>query len=170
MATRKPTARAAAPAKAPKAEKPAAPAAKAGPAPKKPAEKEASTPKKPAPRADFGAPVDAFFAKQPPHLRPILDALRALVEEVAPDAVGSLKWGMPFYTAGGGMLCALGAHKAHVNLILSGPPGTFDDPKGVLVGDGKTGKHLKLTSLDQLPKADAKKWLKQAAALARKNG
>jgi hypothetical protein len=46
---------------------------------------------------------------------------------------------MPFYTLDGGMMCAIGAHKAHVNLILSGPPGAFDDPEGRLTGDGKTG-------------------------------
>jgi len=28
---------------------------------------------KPVPRADFGAPIDGFFAKQPAHLRAILD-------------------------------------------------------------------------------------------------
>ncbi len=46
-------------------------------------------------RADFGAPVDPFFAKQPPHLRAVLGALRKLVEEAAPEATGSIKWGMP---------------------------------------------------------------------------
>jgi len=47
--------------------------------------------KKPAPRADLGAPVDGFFARQPPHLRPVLDELRALVAEAAPDAESSIK-------------------------------------------------------------------------------
>ena len=124
--------------------------------------------KKPAPRADLGAPIDGFFAKQPPHLRPILDALRGLVQQAAPDAESSLKWGMPFFTVGGGTMCAIGAHKAHVNLILSGPPGTFADPEGRLVGEGKTGRLLKLTTLADLPRAAVKGWLKTAAALARK--
>src|SRR5688572_20952848 len=85
--------------------------------------------KKPPPRADFGKPVDGFFAKQPPHLRPILDALRKLVEEAAPDAQASLKWGNAFYTLNGKMLFGLSAHKAHVNLILAGPADAFDDPE-----------------------------------------
>jgi uncharacterized protein YdhG (YjbR/CyaY superfamily) len=50
------------------------------------------------PRADFGQPIDEFLAKQPAHLRVILDALRALVAEAAPTAPAALKWGMPFYT------------------------------------------------------------------------
>lgn len=119
------------------------------------------------PRADFGAPIDGFFAKQPEVLRAVLVELRAMVEAAAPEAESALKWGMPFYSVGGNMMCALGAHKAHVNLILSGPPGTFADPKGLLVGDGKTGRHLKLTKLADLPRAEVKAWLKTAAERAR---
>jgi hypothetical protein len=127
----------------------------------------APAPKKLAPRADLGQPVDGFFRKQPPHLRPITDALRALVEEAAPDASSSIKWGMPFYEIGAGMMCAIGAHKSHVNLILSGPPGTFDDPDGRLAGDGKTGRHLKVTRLDELPYDHVRRWLRTAAERAR---
>jgi hypothetical protein len=118
-------------------------------------------------RADLGAPVDGFFARQPPALRPITDALRTLIAAVVPTAAASIKWGMPFYTLDGGMMCAIGAHRAHVNLILSGPPDSFDDPEGRLTGDGKTGKHLKLHSLDDLPKAAARRWIATAARNAR---
>ena len=52
-------------------------------------------------REDFGAPIDGYFAKQSPHLREILETLRTLVEEAAPDASAALKWGMPVYTVGG---------------------------------------------------------------------
>ena len=123
--------------------------------------------KKFATRADFGAPIEGFLAKQPAHLRSILDELRALVDEVAPAAESSLKWGMPFYTLNGAMLCALAGHKSHVNLILSGPPGTFADPENRLSGDGKTGRHLKLTSLDELPHDAVRAWLRTAAEVTR---
>lgn len=140
--------------------------AKKVPAKKKPTAKKA-TPTRPAPRADLGAPIDGFFEKQPPALRAILDTLRALVRDAAPDAESAIKWGMPFFSIGGAMMCALGAHKAHVNLILWGPPDAFDDPDGRLAGDGKTGRHLKLTKLDELPRASVRTWLRAAAALAR---
>jgi hypothetical protein len=148
--------------------KPAAAKAKAKPKPvKKPAaaKKKPATPmaKKFGTRADLGAPVDGFFAKQPPALRPITLALRALIEDTVPGAVSSIKWGMPFYTLDGGMMCAIGAHRSHVNLILAGPPGSFEDPEGRLTGDGKTGKHLKLQSLDDLPQAAARAWIATAA-------
>lgn len=159
-------------AKKPASNKPAAkrPAAKEAaakkPAAKKPAAKKLA-PGKPAPRADFGAPIDGFFAKQPPQLRSILETLRAMVEEAAPDADASLKWGMPFYTVGGGMMCALTAHRSHVNLVLSGPPDAFADPDGRLEGAGKTGRHLRLTSVGELPRAAVAGWLRTAAGLAR---
>jgi hypothetical protein len=132
---------------------------------KKPAAKK--TAMKHGPRADFGKPIDGFFAKQPAALRPLLEELRRMVEKAAPDAESSIKWGMPFYTIGGAMMCALGGHKSHVNLILAGPPGAFRDPEGRLSGVAKGGRHLKLTGLDDLPRAAVRGWLKTAADLAR---
>jgi hypothetical protein len=118
-------------------------------------------------RPDLGAPVDGFFAKQPPALRAILDELRALVGEAAPDATSTIKWGMPFYSVGGHTVCALAAFKAHVNLILPGAPGTLADPDGLLQGDGKTGRHLKIRSITELPRAAVRRWLGTTAERAR---
>jgi len=140
--------------------------AKKAPAKKAPAKKVAAR----APvarRADFGAPIEGFFAKQPAHLRDVLDTLRKLVMAAAPDATASLKWGMPFFAIGETMICAIAGHKAHVNLILPGAPGTFDDPRGLLVGDGKTGRHAKFLKLADVPTAIVRGWLKTAVANAR---
>jgi hypothetical protein len=154
------------------------PAPRKKPAPKVKKKASATRPKKkPAPRApaaravaarraDYGAPVDGFFAKQPAALRAILDELRGLVQDAAPDAAASLKWGMPFFARGDEMMCALAAFKSHVNLILPGPPGTYADPDGRLEGDGKTGKHLKLRALAELPRETVRGWLRTAAARA----
>ncbi len=135
--------------------------------PKRTVAKKKAPSTKPAPRADLGLPIDGFFAKQPAHLRPIVDELRKLVESAAPDADSSLKWGMPFYTIDGTTMCAIAGHKSHVNLILSGPPGTYDDPEGLLTGEGKTGRHLKLKTLDDLPRDAVRGWLRTASKLAR---
>jgi hypothetical protein len=137
---------------------------KKAPSKKAPAKKQAA--RRFAPRADLGAPVDGFFRKQPSPLREILEELRRLVDEVVPGAVSAIKWGNPFYTLDGTTICALGAHKSHVNLILAGPPGTFDDPHQRLSGEGKTGRHLKLTSLAQLPRDEVRGWLRSATKLA----
>lgn len=127
----------------------------------------APAPMKHGPRTDFGKPIDSFFDKQPGPLRAILVELRAMIEKTAPDATASIKWGMPFFQLGNKMFVALGAHKAHVNLILAGPPGAFKDPRGLLTGDGKTGRHLKLADVSKLPRSDVQSWLKTAATIAR---
>jgi hypothetical protein len=118
-------------------------------------------------RADLGAPVDGYFQKQAPPKRAILDELRAAVDRAGPDAAGALKWGIPFYTIGGHMFCAMAGHAAHVNLILPGPPGTYPDPDGILEGGGKTGKHLKVRPGETIPAAQVKAWLGIAATRAR---
>jgi hypothetical protein len=118
-------------------------------------------------RADLGAPIDGFFAKHPAALRAVLDELRKLIEAAAPDAVSSIKWGIPVFTLGGAMMCALGGHKTHVNLILSGPPDGFDDPDGHLEGSAATGRHMKLRSVDEIPRADVRRWLRTASETAR---
>lgn len=117
-------------------------------------------------RADLGAPVNGFFARQRPELRPILDELRALIAEAAPDATASIKWGMPFYAIGGETMCAVASFKSHVNLILPGPPGAYADPGGLLEGEGKTGRHLKLRPGTAPPRAELRTWLAQAARRA----
>jgi hypothetical protein len=129
----------------------------------------ASAPKRAlvATRADLGAPIDGFFAKQPPPLREILVELRKIIESAVPDAESSIKWGNPFFTLNGKMTVAMSAHKAHVNLILAGPPTAFADPNRRLIGEGKTGRHLKLTSIDELPRNEVRGWVKTAAKIAR---
>jgi hypothetical protein len=145
----------------PKAQK-AAPGKKALPS-KKPASSNVV-----ARRADFGAPIDGFFAKQAPNLRPILEALRTIVEESAPDATASIKWGMPNYAIGRAMVCAMAGFKSHVNLIVAGPPAIFADPDGLLEGGGTTGRHLKLRTIEELPRDAARRWVSAAAQFARK--
>ena len=119
-------------------------------------------------RDDYGSPVEGFFAKQTV-FRPLLDVLQEAIAQAAPDAAASLKWGTPFYTVAGQTMCAIGVHKSHVNLILAGPPETFADPGGLLEGDGKTGRRLKLTAGQAVPAKEVAAWLKAAVALARKN-
>jgi len=152
---------------------------KTSPKPKKarkPATAKKTTAQKSAPskalprRADFGAPIDGFFAKHPPHLRAILETLRTLIEEAAPDATATIKWGMPNYSIGRAMMCAIPGFKSHVNLILAGPPEAFADPGGLLEGEAKGGRHLKLRTLEELPREATRTWLRTAAQLARKKG
>jgi hypothetical protein len=75
---------------------------------------------------------------------------------------------MPFYEIDGNLVCGIGGHKSHVNLILPGPPGTYPDPQSLLEGDGKTGRRLKLSSVDDLPEKVVRGWLRIAVERARR--
>jgi hypothetical protein len=55
-----------------------------------------------------------------------------------------------------------------VNPISRVLPGTFADRGGLLEGEGKTGRHLKLRTLDELPRDAVRGWLRTAAQVARK--
>lgn len=57
--------------------------------------------------------VDAYIAKSPEFARPVLTHLRALVHRGCPGAGETIKWGMPFFTCGGSILCMMAAFKAH---------------------------------------------------------
>ncbi len=160
QATPKATAKKAAPAAKATAKKAAAPAAKKA----APAAKRSTTAAK---RADFGAPIDDVFKSLSPAIAPVMNKLREVVEKTVPDAESGLKWGKPCYMIKGNIVCMVANHKAHVNLIFSGPEGTFDDPEGLLQGDGKTGRHLKLTEVKDIPERHVVRWLEASAKLAR---
>jgi hypothetical protein len=150
--------------------------AKKAPAKKKPAVKKRGAAKKKAPvrtktmaakRADYGASIDVFFHKLPEQQREVLETLHTMIVKEFPEATTSLKWGMPFYSHDKTMTIALGAHKAHVNLILAGPTELYADPKGLLEGTSKLGRHLKMQKLADLPKKEARAWIKAAVKHAR---
>jgi hypothetical protein len=117
-------------------------------------------------RGDFGKPIDSFFNKQPEPQRSILTELRKLVEAAAPDASSAIKWGMPTFQINGKMFVTLGSHKSHVNLIMWGPAGAHHDPDKRL-SSGKMGSHIKLTTLDELPRDQIRGWLQTSAQLVR---
>ena len=61
----------------------------------------------------------------------------------------------------------LGSQQTHVNLILWGPPEVFTDPDRLLEGGGKGGRHLKVRTLEDLPRTAARAWIQIATARAR---
>lgn len=141
--------------------------AKAAPAKARTAKAAPAKSMRPAPRADYGSAIDSFFTRHPEPLRSIAIELRKLIEASAPEATSAIKWGMPQWTIDGKMFTAIGVHKAHVNLILWGPPNAYKDPNGRLTGESKMGRHLKITTLDELPRNEVKAWLETCAHLVR---
>lgn len=111
--------------------------------------------------------VDAYIAKAAPFAQPILEHVRAVVHEACPEAEETIKWGMPSFVRGGGILCGMAAFKAHASFgfwkhaLVVGEGGA--DEGGERVGMGSFGK---LTAVRDLPaRKQLVAYVKKAAAL-----
>ena len=111
-----------------------------------------------------GASVENYFAQQPPDKRALLIKIRGLVEKGAPDAVPTIKWGVPIYAQNGRNICALATFKDHVGLNFFAPPGALADPQKKLEGEGKTSRMLKVRTAADIDAPSITRWLKAAVA------
>ena len=121
-----------------------------------------TAPQKTTKRDGAGASVETYFAQQPADKRALLTKLRGLVEKGAPDAVPSIKWGVPIYAQNGRNICALAAFKDHVAINFFAPPSVLLDPAKQLEGNGKTSRLLKVRSASDMDTASIARWLKAA--------
>ena len=92
--------------------------------------------------------LDAFIAACPQPQRAVMERLRRLVREAAPDLEEAIKWGKPCFGRGRTTLFALVPHRAHVNLqVFAGAH--LPDPDGLLEGTGKSMRHVKCRSVGE---------------------
>jgi len=108
-------------------------------------------------------PVDVFIRSAPAAIRPVLRELRHLVREQLPEAEEEIKWGRPVYSLNH-IVCYLAAAHDHANLgFYRGIE--LEDPEGLLEGEGKKLRHIKVYRNDEI----RRKWygtlLRQAARL-----
>jgi hypothetical protein len=105
-----------------------------------------------------------YISQQPPDKRALLEKLRVLVAKGAPDAVPSIKWGIPIYALNGKNICALAAFKEHVAINFFAPPSVLVDPGKKLEGSGKSSRLLKVRTASEIDSASILRWLKAAVA------
>ncbi len=115
-------------------------------------------------RKDLGAPVDSYFAQQPPEKRALLEKLRALVARGVPDAEATIKWGVPCYQKNGKSVCSLAAFKEHVGINFFASPEVLVDPGKKLEGGGKSMRMLKVRTATDIDSASILRWLKATVA------
>ena len=89
--------------------------------------------------------IDAYIAKSAAFAQPILIRFRAAVHAAVPDAVETIKWGMPHFTLNGGILAGMAAFKAHAALIVEGV-----GQRGGMDGAGM-GHYGKIASIEACP-------------------
>lgn len=102
--------------------------------------------------AELEADVDRLFSEHPPELQAIERALRATIRRELPDAVEQVDFGNKLIAFGRsmkmrGLLFAIIAHKAHVNLQLADGV-DLADPTGIVEGTGKRIRHVKIRSAE----------------------
>lgn len=106
--------------------------------------------------------VDDYIAKAPEFARPMCRKLRDIVRQAAPDLREEIKWGSPMWV-GRGVVCGMGAFKAHVSLhFFKGQ--LLKDPDGVLThGEGNaSAKSVKFTELGEIVPKRLEKLIREA--------
>ena len=113
-----------------------------------------------------GAAIDAYVAKKNPTLKPVTDAVRALVRKAVPKSREAINpWGIPIFEWNG-PLCYVMVGKNHVTFGF--PRGTsLQDPAKLLQGTGKNLRHVKLREVSDVHDANVKKLILQAKKLNR---
>ena len=117
--------------------------------------------------------VDTFLKGYSPQVREIAVKAREVILSVLPDATEKVYpgWKVIQYGAGADMksvFAAISPQRERVNLGLANGA-ALPDPDGLLEGDGKAIRHLKLTS-PQAASAPAVRELVRGALQALRNG
>lgn len=98
----------------------------------------------------------------------LVNLLDSLVTSTVPKAVSISKYGGTLYTLKPeekeGQFCGVFPMKAHVQLSFS-QGASLDDPDAVLLGAGKSRRHLNFKSLDQVDANVVKRLCKAAIKL-----
>jgi hypothetical protein len=117
--------------------------------------------------ADGGKWIDGYVEKKGAKLGEVAQELRRLVKKTVAGTRESVNpWKMPTFESNGPM-CYFSAGKNHVTFgFLRGT--SLADPAKLLEGTGKSLRHVKLRSLEDLRKPALKKLIQAAARLNKK--
>jgi hypothetical protein len=112
--------------------------------------------------------IELFLQNTPEKYQDIVLELRNLIVSVAPDAVEVMRWGglSYFHPGGGGIvsagICQIGIHADHVRLAFI--HGAFlPDPAGLLEGDRKAKRYIRIPSYEKAPWEDMKELIRASS-------
>ncbi len=112
--------------------------------------------------------VDEYIAAFDDWRTDAMKRLREVVKEGAPHSAVGIKWAQPVWEWNGPMIW-MKAYPKHVNIGFW--RGTeLDDPKKVLTGDGERMRHIKLTSVEEIPADALRELVRQAVKLNTSKG
>ncbi|MGB8855134.1 MAG: DUF1801 domain-containing protein [Burkholderiales bacterium] len=108
--------------------------------------------------------LNQYLEKIPTEQHELVRMLHLMIVKAVPNLDISLKWGNLTYHAEQNV-CAVVAHKQHVNLQLWGGT-SLNDPRGLLKGTGKTMRHVELLADAEIDWKYISGLVKQAARAA----
>jgi hypothetical protein len=108
--------------------------------------------------------IDAYIAQSADFAKPILQHVRAVVDDACPDATETMKWSRPSWEFAGSLLCSVAAFKEHCSIgFWKAPLLTL---YGKPLGFGASSQLGRITSPKDLPpRAVFVKLVQQAAKL-----
>ena len=108
--------------------------------------------------------VDEFVkTKVLPQFQPIVNELRKLIRQAAPNAREVMSYGIPNYRGKRG-LAVISPAKTHITLAFS-RGAEFEDKYGLLEGVGKVSKNLRFRDVSEINKEAFQYYMKQALKL-----
>ncbi|MFW9818242.1 MAG: DUF1801 domain-containing protein [Candidatus Thorarchaeota archaeon] len=99
--------------------------------------------------------VNDYIEKQKSPHKQICRKLREIILNTFPDVIEEMKYGVPYY----GNKYYIVALKTHVNLGFS-ITGLTKEEIALFEGSGKTTRHIKIKSLDEIDEKEVTKLLK----------
>ena len=106
------------------------------------------------------ATFDEYFADQAPKNRSIIRALRNFVEREAPKLQESVKWGNGCWLKGKAPVAYVYSAPDHVQFGFFGGS-RLKDPKGLLRGEGKYVRHIRLLKPSDIDPSALRALIKQ---------
>jgi len=106
----------------------------------------------------------AYLAAQGARNRTIIRALRALVKRTAPELEEAVKWGNGCWVGGNGVVAYVYSAKEYVQFgFFRGV--RLKDPKGLLEGEGKYLRHIKVRKASEIDTRAFTALIKQAVRI-----
>jgi hypothetical protein len=110
---------------------------------------------------DKAKDIESYIQLAPETQHQLLNEIYQLVKQTVPDVTSTIKWGFPVFSNSKDF-AYLRSNRKYVTLGFTRID-HLKDPEGLLEGEGKTMRHIKITSIDEAMKTRIKQWLSTAA-------
>jgi uncharacterized protein YdhG (YjbR/CyaY superfamily) len=92
--------------------------------------------------------VDEYIDKQKSPLKEILQKVREIFHETLPNCEEKMAWGVPTFASGKFYIAAM-RNRVHVGFAIAG---LSEDEISLFEGSGKTMRHIKIPTLENIDK------------------